>query len=152
MTCDELNQQLDPFFDNELGLAEAQKVQEHIEQCAVCEEAYAARLAVRQALQKPEMRFAPPDDLRGQIQVELSKKIAPTGRRTWRVPAFEFPNWLLPTLVGATAVLAVWFGSNLFLRENRSPNGLLATVTAQLVSDHMRSLLPDHLIDVVSTA
>src|SRR5215469_2905074 len=151
MTCDELHQQLDPFFDNELGLAEAQKVQEHLEQCAACEEAYTVRLAVRQALQKPEVRFATPDDLRNQIQVELSKKVSPTPRRTWRVPAFEFPSWLLPSLAGAAAVLAVWFGSNLFVGENRSPNGLLATVTAQLVSDHMRSLLPDHLIDVVST-
>jgi anti-sigma factor RsiW len=151
MTCDELHEHLDPFFDNELGLAEAQKVQEHLEQCAACEEAYASRLAVRQALQKPEVRFATPDDLRDQIQVELSKKVSPMRRRTWRVPAFEFPNWLLPSLAGAAAVLAVWFGSKLFLSENRSPNGLLATVTAQLVSDHMRSLLPDHLIDVVST-
>jgi anti-sigma factor RsiW len=151
MTCDELHQQLDPFFDNELGLAEAQKVQEHIEQCAACEEAYAARLAVRQALQKPEVRFATPDDLRSQIQFELSKQVRSADRRIRLLPAFQFPNWLLPSFAGAAAVLAVWFGLNIFRTENRSSNGLLATVTAQLVSDHMRSLLPDHLIDVVST-
>jgi anti-sigma factor (TIGR02949 family) len=151
MTCDELHQQLDPFFDNELGLAEAQKVQQHLEECPACEEAYAARLAVRQALQKPEVRFAPPNDLRSQIQVELSKQAAPTHRRTWRMPAFPLPNWILPSLAGAAAVVAVWLGSNVFLTENRSSNSLLATVTGQLVSDHMRSLLPDHLIDVVST-
>ena len=94
MTCDELHQQLDPFFDNELGLAEAQKVQEHLEQCAACEEAYAVRLAVRQALQKPEVRFATPDDLRNQIQVELSKKVSPTPRRTWRAgPSRRRKSW-----------------------------------------------------------
>jgi anti-sigma factor RsiW len=151
MTCDEFHQHLDPFFDNELGLAEAQQVQQHLEQCSACEELYAARLTVRQALQKPEVRFTPPDDLRAQIQAELSKKVRPTHRQTWRLPAFQFPNWLLPTLAGAAAVLAVWFGFNIFRTENQSSNGLLATVTAQLVSDHMRSLLPDHLIDVVST-
>jgi anti-sigma factor RsiW len=151
MTCEELHQQLDPFFDNELGLAEAQKVQEHLEQCTACEEAYAVRLAFRQALQKPEVRFAMPDDLRAQIRGELSKKIPRRRRRTWTVPAFQLPNWLFPSLAGAAAVLAVWFGSNLFLNGTRSPSGLLATVTTQLVSDHMRSLLPDHLIDVVST-
>ncbi|MBV8100407.1 MAG: anti-sigma factor [Verrucomicrobia bacterium] len=151
MTCDELHQQLDPFFDNELGLTEAQKVQQHLEQCPACEEAYAARLAVRQALQKPEVRFAPPNDLRDQIQGALFKHASPTHQRTWRVPAFQLPNWLLPSLAGAAAVVAVWLGSNFFLTENRSSNSVLATVTAQLVSDHMRSLLPDHLIDVVST-
>jgi len=151
MTCDELHEQLDPFFDNELGLAEAQKIQQHLDQCSSCEALYAAHLAVRQALQKPEVRFAPPGDLRDQVQTELSKQVRPASRRTWRLPTFQFPNWLLPTLAGAAAVLAVWFGSNIFLNANRSPNGLLATMTAQLVSDHMRSLLPNHLIDVVST-
>jgi anti-sigma factor RsiW len=151
MTCDELHQQLDPFFDNELGLAEAQKVQQHLEQCLSCEEAYAARLAVREALQKPEVRFTLPNDLLAQIQGELSKQTSRTRRRTWRVPALQLPDWLLPSLAGAAAVVAVWLGSNFLLTGNRAPNSLLATVTAQLVSDHMRSLLPDHLIDVVST-
>ena len=151
MTCDELHEQLEPFFDNELGLAEAQKIQQHLEQCPTCEAIYAGRLAVREALQKPEVRFTPADDLRTQIQAELSKQVRPAPRRMWRLPAFEIPNWLLPSLAGAAAVLVLWFGSNIFLTANRSSNGLLATVTAQLVSDHMRSLLPDHLIDVVST-
>jgi anti-sigma factor RsiW len=151
MTCDELHEHLDPFFDNELGLAEAQKIQQHLEQCPTCEEAYTSRLAVRQALQKPEVRFMPPEDLRNEIQVELSKQLRPASQRSWRLPTFQFPNWLLPTLAGAAAVLAVWFGSNVYLNANRPPSSLLATVTAQLVSDHMRSLLPDHLIDVVST-
>jgi anti-sigma factor RsiW len=151
MTCDELHEHLDPFFDNELGLAEAQKVQQHLEQCTSCEEAYAARLAVRQALQKPEVRFMPPGDLSTQIHVELSRQIHPVPQRSWRLPTFQFPSWLVPALAGAAAVLAMWFGSNIFLNANRPLNSLLATVTSQLVSDHMRSLLPDHLIDVVST-
>jgi anti-sigma factor RsiW len=54
-------------------------------------------------------------------------------------------------LAGAAAVLLLWFGSNVFLTANRSANSIVATVTGQLVSDHMRSLLANHLIDVVST-
>jgi hypothetical protein len=65
MTCAEFQEHLDPFFDNELGLAEAQKIQQHIEQCSACEAIYASRLAVREALQKPEVRFTPPVDLQG---------------------------------------------------------------------------------------
>jgi anti-sigma factor RsiW len=151
MTCAEFHEQLDPFFDNELGLAEAQKIQQHLERCPACEALYAARLAVRQALQKPEVRFIPPGDLHGQIQTELSKQVSHAPRRTWRLPTFQFSNWLLPAVAGAAAVLIVWVGSTLFLSANRPSSSLLATVIAQLVSDHMRSLLPDHLIDVVST-
>ena len=81
MTCAEFQEHLDPFFDNELGLAEAQKIQQHIEQCSACEAIYAARLAVREALQKPEVRFTPPVDLQDQIQAELSKQVRPAPRR-----------------------------------------------------------------------
>jgi anti-sigma factor RsiW len=151
MTCTEFQEHLDPFFDNELGLAEAQKIQQHLEQCSTCEAIYASRLAVREALQKPEVRFTPPGDLLDQIRGELSKQVHPAPRKTWRWPAFQFSNWFLPALAGAAAVLLVWLGSALFQTANRPANSLLATVTAQLVSDHMRSLLPDHLIDVVST-
>ena len=44
MTCDELHEHLDPFFDNELGLAEAQKIQQHLEQCPTCEAIYAGQI------------------------------------------------------------------------------------------------------------
>jgi anti-sigma factor RsiW len=151
MTCAEFEEQLDPFFDNELGLAEAQKIQQHLEQCPTCEAIYASRLAVREALQKPEVRFTPPGDLHDQIRGELSKQVRPAPRNIWRRPAFQLTNWFLPALAGAAAVLLLWLGSTVFQTPNRPANSLLATVTAQLVSDHMRSLLPDHLIDVVST-
>jgi anti-sigma factor RsiW len=152
MTCAEFQEHLDPFFDNELGLADAQKIQQHLEQCPECEALYASRLAVRHALQKPEVRFTPPSDLHDLIRGELSKqgRPAPNSRSSWRLPAFQF-DWLLPALAGAAAVLLLWLGSTVFPTLTRPSNNLLATVTAQLVSDHMRSLLPDHLIDVVST-
>src|SRR5260370_22075546 len=97
------------------------------------------------------MRVLPPADLRDQIHGELLKQIRPPARRTWRLPAFQFPGWAWPTLAGAVAVLLLWFGSNVFLNANRSTNSVIATVTGELVSDHMRSLLANHLIDVVST-
>jgi anti-sigma factor RsiW len=151
MTCAEFQEHLDPFVDNELGLAEAQKIQQHLEQCPACEAIYASRLAVRESLQKPEVRFTLPEDLHSQIRAELSKQVPPSSRSGWRLPTFQVSNWLLPALAGAAAVLLVWLGSTVFQTANRPSNGLLATVTAQLVSDHMRSLLPEHLIDVVST-
>jgi len=73
MTCNELNEHIEPFLDNELGLDEAQKIQQHLEQCPTCESLYASRLVVRQALQKPEMRFLPAADLRDQIRGGLKK-------------------------------------------------------------------------------
>jgi anti-sigma factor RsiW len=151
MTCDELHQRIDPFLDNELGLAEAQQVQEHLDQCPDCGALYSARLAIRQALQKPEVRFIPDSDLREQIHAKLLKEIRPAGRPARQLRVIQFPTWLWPSLAGAAAVLVLWFGSNLVLTPKRPADNFLATVTSQLVSDHMRSLLANHLIDVVST-
>jgi anti-sigma factor RsiW len=150
MTCGEFHERFDPFLDNEIDLTEAQEIQRHLEECPNCEALYASRLAVRQSLQSPEMRFLPSADLREQIHAELLKEIRPSPPRARWLPVFQFPNWLLPALAGAAAVLVVWLGS-LFLAQNRLPNTFAATVPAQLVSDHLRSLLGNHLIDVVST-
>src|SRR5260370_31680919 len=122
MTGDELNEHIDPFLDNELGLAEAQKIQQHLEQCPTCESLYASRLVVRQALQKPEMRFLPPADLSDPIHGELLKQIRPPARRTWWLPALQFPSWGWPSLAVAAPVLLLWFCSLVFLTAKRSAN------------------------------
>jgi anti-sigma factor RsiW len=152
MTCGDFQDHIDPFLDNELGLTESQEIQRHLEQCPSCETLYATRLAVRQSLQKPELRFVPTAGLRDQIHAELLKEVRPAqARRPSWLPTFQFPNWLLPALAGAAAVLLVWLGSKAFLTSNRSPELFAGTITGQLVSDHLRSLLGNHLIDVVST-
>ena len=152
MTCGDFEDRVDPFLDNELDLAESQEIQRHVEQCSNCETLYATRLAVRQSLQNPGVRFVPPADLRDQIHAGLLKEIRPTRpQRTSWLPAFQLPNWLVPSLAGAAVVLVVWLGSNIFLTQGRSSGLLTGTIAAQLVSDHLRSLLANHLIDVVST-
>src|SRR5258708_33755296 len=122
MTWDELNEHIDPFLDNELGLAEAQKIQQHLEQCPTCESLYARRLVVRQALQRPEMRFLPAADLSDQIHGELLKQIRPPAPRTWGPPAFQFPSCVRPSLAGAAPALPFGVVSTVFATVNPPPN------------------------------
>jgi anti-sigma factor RsiW len=151
MTCSEFQKGIDPFLDNGVDLATAQERQRHLEECADCETFFAGRLALRQCLQTPELRFLPAADLRSEIHAQLRKEIRPPWAHFNWLPRFQFPNWILPTLAGAAAVLIFWFGSTTFLSPGRSSNGANNPLIEQLVSNHLRSLVGNHLFDVASS-
>ena len=151
MTCSEFQQRLDAFLDNETDLSVAQEMQRHVEECADCEALFSARLAVRESLQSPELRFAPAADLRDQIRLQLSKQIRVRPDRPSWLSRFHFPDWLLPGLAGAAAVLVFWLGSAAVLSHVGSPVATGRTLAEQLVSNHLRSLVATHLIDVASS-
>ena len=151
MTCSEFQKRIDPFLDNEVDTATAQEMQRHLEECPDCETFFAARLALRQSLQTPELRFVPAADLRSEIHAQLLKEIRPPSANFNWLPRLQFPNWILPSLAGAAAVLIFWFGSTTFLSPVRSSNGANNTLIEQLVSNHLRSLVGNHLFDVASS-
>jgi anti-sigma factor RsiW len=149
MTSSEFQGRIDPFLDNEVDLATAQEMQRHLEECAACETFFAARLALRHCLQNPELRFAAPEALRRKVRAQLRKEIRSYWARCHWLP--QFYNWILPTLAGALAVLICWFGSGTFLSQAQSSNGANNSLIEQLVSNHLRSLVENHLFDVASS-
>jgi anti-sigma factor RsiW len=151
MTCSESQKRIDPFLDNEVDLATAQEMQRHLEECSVCEPFVADRLALRHCLQTPELRFVPTADLRSRIHAQLQKEIRPPSAHFNWLPRLQFPNWILPTLAGAAAVLIFWFGSATFFSRVRRSNEANSTLIEQLVSNHLRSLAANHLFDVASS-
>jgi anti-sigma factor RsiW len=151
MTCSESQKHVDPFLDNEVDLATAQEMQRHLEECPACESFVADRLALRHCLQTPELRFVPTVDLRSRIHAQLQKEIRPPSAHFNWLQRLQLPNWVLPTLAGAAAVLIFWFGSATFLSQVQSSSGTHNTLSEQLVSNHLRSLVGDHLFDVASS-
>jgi anti-sigma factor RsiW len=151
MTSSEFQKRIDPFLDNEVDLATAQEMQQHLEACADCETLFAARLALRHCLQSPELRFAAPEALRRKIHAQLREEIRSSSANFNWLLRLQFPNWILPTLAGAAAVLIFWFGSATFPSPVRSSNRENNTLIGQLVSNHLRSLVGNHLFDVASS-
>jgi anti-sigma factor RsiW len=151
MTCSESQKRVDPFLDNEVDLTTAQEMQGHLEGCSACESFVADRLALRHCLQTPALRFIPTADLRSQIRARLQKETRPSSVHFNWLQRLQFPNWILPTLAGAAAVLIFWFGSATFFSQVRSSSGTQYTLSEQLVSNHLRSLVGDHLFDVASS-
>jgi anti-sigma factor RsiW len=132
------------YFDAQLDPLAADQVERHIEHCAECrallQDLQQLRSKLRQEL-KFELAQAP---LRARISQALDREIqqAPAARSTTPRRARPF-LWGTMSGFGAAAAAALL----LFVLLPLRPDPLLDEV----VDAHVRSLLPDHLIDVVSS-
>jgi anti-sigma factor RsiW len=155
MTCTEFEQGLDPYLDNEVNLEIAQEMQAHIEKCEACESLFADRITIRRCLQSPELRYRPAPDLQGRIHRALLSEIRadnPSSSPAIDWPSWlRLPNWLLPAATGAAAVLIFWAGFAVLSSQISSTGESGSGLAEQLVSNHLRSLVGNHLMDVVST-
>jgi anti-sigma factor RsiW len=129
------------YFDGELDALAAADIERHSEGCTECRALLEDLKRVRTALREELTYRSAPSALRAKIARSLDsldKEKAATRRRPapfWR-GAFSG--------IGGTALVA---GLAFFLLAPRLTSPLLD----DLVSAHVRSLMPDHLIDVVST-
>ncbi len=128
------------YFDGEVDAVAALEVERHAEHCAQCR-ALLEHLAATRARIRGELEFtSAPAQLRASIGRLLDQETR--GRAPPRAPARPF--WL-GALAGAGAALAA--GLALFLLFPSLSNPVLD----DLVSAHVRSLMPTHLTDVLST-
>ena len=137
------------YFDSEVDAVSAAEIERHFEHCSACRELLQDLEKVRSALRSGISYAAAPPALRAQILQALDRdpdavplKPRPArpskvygGQRFWS-GAF--------TGIGGTA-LAAALAFFLFLPSLVSP------LSNEIVSAHVRSLMPAHLIDVVST-
>jgi anti-sigma factor RsiW len=146
MNCRECRDFIDAYFDNELDVAAAILVKQHLRDCSECQPLLESRNALRAVLDNPQIQFEAPDSLREKIQSALPAGRSRANRRfEWRsvIPWFTFP-------LALAAAFAVVLGL-VFLNQgmlDRSRGGALAQ---EVISSHVRSLLATHLLDVPST-
>jgi anti-sigma factor RsiW len=136
------------YFDGEVDAVSALEVERHAERCPECR-ALLEHLADTRARIRGELEFAAaPPQLRASIARLLDEEVrGGTRQRAPRVRAGFRPRpfWLgaLGGVGAAVAAgLALFFASSLWLAN---------PALDDLVSAHVRSLMPEHLTDVVST-
>ena len=136
------------YFDGELDALTAEDIERHAEDCAECgtllKDLEYTRTALRQDL---TYAHAPPA-LRARIMRSLDRE---AGIESPRIDGGQLKGWRPQPFwrgafsgIGGTAIAA---GIAFFLLTPSLTNPLLD----ELVSAHVRSLMPEHLIDVVST-
>lgn len=134
------SQRLEAHFDNELSAPEAADIDAHVEQCAECRAQLQDLAQMRASLRQDLPQYRVPPALRARLSRALDQESGAASRKASRAPfwAGAFGG------ACATAIAAVLA----FVIFIPPPGNVLVN---DLVSSHLRSLMPDHLIDVVST-
>lgn len=129
MTHPNFEAQLDAYLDGELEAADARELEAHIAQCSECAQFRDRRLALRAAIKAQLPALTAPDVLRQRI---LPKRRLSIG---WR-----------PLAVAASLAVVAVGGWELGFQSAAAE-----LLTDAVLTSHIRSLMPGHLIDVQSS-
>ena len=141
MTHPVFEAQLDAYLDGELDAADARALEAHVAQCATCARLRDEQLALRDAIAAHIPSFQAPDTLRRRIRttVEASERKDTTGR-------IANPGWSRALAIAASLAI-VSLGSWRLALQGAASQAL----TDDVLSSHVRSLMPGHSTDVLST-
>jgi anti-sigma factor RsiW len=141
MNCREVRNLAHASLDGELDLVRQMAIDDHVRQCGACQTIYDSQRALRAALKADGVYFNAPADLERRIRSVVRTAAAPP---RWRSAAFSLPRL---TLAAATAAIVIAvIGGPLVLRRSHSDQ-----IAHEVVSAHIRSLMPGHLTDVLSS-
>jgi anti-sigma factor RsiW len=145
MTCDEAEILIHALIDNELDASHAREVEVHIATCPRCTAELNSYRQMREMMNKAELRFTAPASLRQRLD-ELLPKPAPAAPSNV-TPLTSRRSVLRGFALGsAVSALAATLLVTVVMRQDDQQ-----MIESEIVSSHLRSLQPGHLIDVVST-
>jgi anti-sigma factor RsiW len=161
MDCTDIPDLIHPYVDGELEPALAAAVAAHLRQCPGCARLAQEQRALGQAIRTAAPRMPAPDHLRARIQDALAAEaalsasappvaaapaISAAGPAARRAPS---PVAWRPLALAASFALAVVTSSGLTAYVARSSGS--DRLAQDIVADHVRSLMADHLTDVLSS-
>jgi anti-sigma factor RsiW len=141
VTHRELELQLDAYVDGELVIGEALELEAHLKECGDCARLYQARVALSAAIRDQIPAFRAPEALRSRVQAAVHTAAGTPPVRHILPPAAA--RWLAVAASLAVVALGSWQ-----LGSSRAGGHALAD---QVLASHLRSLMPGHLTDVISS-
>jgi len=140
MNCETTDELLNAYVDGELDLMTEVDVEKHLSSCRGCKDRTRALRELRSGFSDKTLRFDAPAELREKVSRSMSAAEAfrPKIRKPWI-------RWMPALATAAALMLVIAF---FVFRSQPSNDDLIAN---ELVSDHVRSMMVDHLADVPST-
>jgi anti-sigma factor RsiW len=141
MNCQQAKPLIDPYADGELEAAAILELEQHLQSCAACGKVWRNLQSLKKALKQDSLYFAAPEELRERIKAKLPSP----PRRVPQKEAWNW-NWLTTVMSGLAAACLVLLLTVTMNRPASEPR-----LAQEVVSSHIRSLMANHMLDVVST-
>jgi anti-sigma factor RsiW len=141
MDCDTVQKLLDAYLDGELDLVSSLDVETHLPDCPDCSARLQNRKALGQALKSDALYFKAPSELGERIHASLPDGKRANGR--WSLNQHIWLNLAAAFLAGVLLTVGMFQ----FMSSGASAD----STTEQVLASHIRSLMVDHLSDVVSS-
>jgi anti-sigma factor RsiW len=145
---------LSAYIDGELPPPQADSVAEHLTTCARCSAEYHSMLDTVALLRSQLQRYTAPDVLRARVRSAIATTPVELDPGAVHAPVAGAvtgrPRWTRAAVWAATIVAAVALGSGAtVIASSRRPDP--SPIASEVLSSHVRSLMPDHLTDIRST-
>jgi len=141
MHCTDCLEKLDAYVDGELSPEEARDVDQHLAACAECARAHAELVALSRSIKEGLVRHHAPDVLKARIRSAVLAEPA-------RIPNAGFGVSRIRIAAAGILVAALSSAATLAVVHERNAG---PSIESDVVASHIRSLIPGHLTDVVST-
>jgi anti-sigma factor RsiW len=128
---------LEGYLDGELGFERTLEVEAHLASCPSCTSGVQSWMDARAALQRSDLYYRAPANLEEKI-----RRLAQPENRGERVAWFQRWIWAAGGAAFATAALLITF----VIPRPEAPSA-----EREVVTSHIRSLMANHLMDVIST-
>jgi anti-sigma factor RsiW len=150
MNCEDSRIFLAAYLDDELGVGENLRVQEHLAHCPVCRRTQEEQLALRSVLRNSSLYAHPAPEFAKRIEGAVrraARKEDGRPRAAWLGSfGFESFRW-----VPVAAVLAIAAIAGTLLTTNRLRASHEQLIANAVLTGHIRSLQGGHLLDVPSS-
>ena len=140
MTCSEINELIHGYLDGELDLSRSLEIEHHLKGCLACSRAFIEQKSLRSAIARSALYHEAPNDLRRHLRKALRQE-ARSESPFWMRWGWRFV-WAPLGVVALALLLAVPYV--------RLPSAD-SRLSAEIVSAHIRSLMPGHLTDIPSS-